>query len=286
MPSFEGKTVLITGAAGGFGREMTRQLLQAGSLLILSDRSLSAVHAAAAEIAAMLGSRAVPGKVIGYAAADLASAEGCEELYRQTQAISPAIDVLINNAGIAMSGAFVDVPQPKWELLMQINLLAPMRLTAQFLPGMIARRTGMIINISSCAGLIGTAGLVPYSTSKFGLRGFGEALAHEVAPHGINVTNVYPFFARTPILNSERFGQTTPQALPDRIIEDPAAVVAELLAGAQAGRRHVYPGPTAKRIYTMQRLGPWAAQTIARLNRRKAAQERNAEAPASQPVGV
>lgn len=264
MPTLDRKTVLITGAAGGFGRELTRQLLHEGSLLILSDRTQVDLYRAAAEVAAELGGP-VRGRILGFIAADLASTEGATALAAQAQAIAPQIDVLINNAGLSYLGAFTDVPQDRWEMIMQVNLLAPMRMTAALLPGMIDHGSGHIVNISSCAGLIGTPNLVAYSTSKFGLRGFGEGLGNELERHGIGVTTIYPYFARTPILDSEHFGNAPTPELPGGRIDEPRMVIAQLIAGVKADRRHVYPGPTAKLIYQLQKPGPWALPALLRL---------------------
>lgn len=265
MDRLHGKTILITGAAGGFGRELIRQLLPAGGFLILSDRSLPAIHTAAVEVAAALGGQRVPGRIIGYIAADLANREGCVELHRQAAALTPQIDILINNAGIGASGNFTDVPPAVWEQIMEVNLLAPMRLTALFLPAMLARRSGRIVNIASVAGLVGAAGLVPYATSKFGLRGFGEALAAELAPFGIGVTTLYPFFARTPILQSAHFGVNNQPVLPNWMIGDPTHIIAALIAGIRADRRTVIPGAIARNLDLLQRLAPGAPHALSRL---------------------
>lgn len=264
MPSLDRKTVLVTGAAGGFGRELMRQLLHEGSMLILSDRTLADLHRAAADVAAELGGP-VQGRILGFIAADLSTAEGASALATQAEAIAPQIDVLINNAGLSFLGAFADLPPDRWELIMQVNLLAPMRLTRALLPRMIERGSGHIVNLSSCAGLIGTPNLVAYSTSKFGLRGFGEGLGNELERHGIGVTNVYPYFARTPILESEHFGNAPTPELPGGRIDEPSMVISELIAGVKADRRHVYPGPTAKLIYQLQKPGPWALPALLRL---------------------
>ncbi|MBC8163953.1 MAG: SDR family NAD(P)-dependent oxidoreductase [Roseiflexaceae bacterium] len=263
MPTLNGKTVLITGSAGGFGRELTRQLLLEGSMLILSDRTLAMTQCAAAEVAAGLGGRKVPGRILGFVAADLASPEGAAHLAAQARAVAPQIDVLINNAGLSFIGAFADVPQDRWELIMQVNLLAPMRLTALLLPEMIARGGGHVVNIASCAGLAGTPSLVAYCASKFGLRGFGEALGNELRDQGIRVTTLYPYFARTPILDSEHFGSRPTPALPTGI-DEPDMVIRELIAGLKAGRQHIYPGRTAKLIYQLQKPGPWLLPKLIR----------------------
>ncbi len=260
-----GKTILITGAAGGFGREMMRQFLHAGCFLVLSDRLLPAIHSAASVVAQTFQTQRVAGRIIGYIAADLASREGCEQLHQQATALTPQIDILVNNAGIGVSGAFAAVPVDVWEQIMAVNLLAPMRLTALFLPAMLARRSGRIVNISSVAGLVGAAGLVPYATTKFGLRGFGEALAAELKPYGVGVTTLYPFFARTPILNAAHFGVTPPPALPDWMIGDPVHVIAALLAGIRADRHTVIPGSIAQQLDLLQRLAPGAPALLGKL---------------------
>jgi short-subunit dehydrogenase len=268
MTALEGKVVLITGAGGGFGREMIRQFLEAGSYLILADREHTALHAAASTIAARMRPQR-QGKLLGYIAADLSSAAGCDDLYQQSRAIAPQIDLLINNAGIAVGGPFTAIPQEQWERLMQINLLAPMRLTARFLPEMIARGSGHIVNVSSSAGLVGTPGIAAYSAAKWGLRGFGEAIANECDGHGIVVTTIYPFFARTPILDAPQFG-VEKQTLPSWILYEPQFVVAALLDGIRRNKRHVYPGWIPKIIAWVQRFAPWATPLLTRPLRPKA----------------
>ena len=104
-------------------------------------------------------------------------------------------------AGIAVLGPQLAVPRDRWETLMQVNLLAPMRLCNGLVPGMVERGSGHIVNISSLAGWVGSHGMSAYCASKFGLRGFGESLAADLEGTGVNVTNVYPCFSRTPILD-------------------------------------------------------------------------------------
>jgi short-subunit dehydrogenase len=264
MKRLDGAIVLITGAGGGFGKEMIRQLLRAGSHLIVSDRDRRMLRETTEAALATANGAALSGKLLGYIEADLSSAAGADVLYRQSRAMTPHVDILVNNAGMGMGGPFHDIPQERWELLMQVNLLAPMRLTAKFLPSMIARRKGHIVNISSVAGLVGSQGLSAYSASKFGLRGFGEALAQDMESHGVDVTNIYPFFSRTPILDSEQFG-TQPQTVPDSMIYDPEFIIAELINGIRRRQLHVYPGAIPKQIDFIRRMMPWALPLARRL---------------------
>lgn len=204
MTTLAGKVVVLTGAGGGFGQEITRQFLRAGSHMILSDLQTEHLPRAASEVA---GAR---GRIIAHIAADLSDPAAADLVCAEAAALAPAVDILVMNAGIAVSGLISDVPRSEWERLMAVDLLAPMRLTASFLPGMLARRRGHLVYISSVAGLIGAPSLSAYSAAKFGLRGFGEAVAADVKPYGLAVTVLYPYFARTPILESPHYGGPQP----------------------------------------------------------------------------
>ena len=140
---------------------------------------------------------------------------------------------------------------------MQVNLLAPMRLCDGLLPGMIERGSGHVVNISSLAGWVGSPGLSAYSTSKFGLRGFGESLAAELRDTGVQVTNVYPCFSRTAILDSPQYGWEQRLVVPDYLVSEPASVVAEVIKGVRRNRLHVFPDKHARRIHYLVRFVPW-----------------------------
>jgi short-subunit dehydrogenase len=257
-----GKVILITGAAGGFGTAMIRQFIRAGSKLILADLARDHLEAQAARVLKEAGLEAQASQILGYVGADLSTDEGCAETYAQTVAIAPHIDILVNNAGIAMSGFFAEIPQDTWEKLMQVNLLAPMRLTYRFLPDMMARRSGHIVNVSSLAGISGTPTITPYSTAKFGLRGFSEALANELESFDIHTTAIYPFFARTAILNSAHYGSAPRSTLPDRLTYDPDFVVEQLLRGIRRQRREVFPGAVPRVAYWLRRFAPGLLRRI------------------------
>jgi short-subunit dehydrogenase len=262
MKSLQDNVVLLTGAGGGFGRILTRRLLQEGCLLILASRRREAVNETAIEAA-----REAPdatGRVLGFVLADLSEPAGAEELYREAARINSKIDMLINNAGVAVVGRFDQIPRKRWEKLMQVNLLSPMRLTSLVLPQMISRRSGHIVNIASAAGLYGTNGFGPYSASKFGLYGFGEALANDLRGTGVNVTTVYPWFARTAILESKQYGYQKPRKLPERLIEDPEQVMAEVIQGIKQRRRHIFPSKLSRAVDLLRRIAPGLLGMIVR----------------------
>ena len=246
--------VVLTGATGGFGKELTRQLLQAGSRLILTDLERASLDNLANRVSKEINT----GKIITCIESDLSNREGCEQLYHQVKALDIPVDILINNAGMGLFGRMDEVPANKWEQLMQVNLLTPMRLSSLFAADMIDRAQGHIVNISSLAGWIAPAGMAHYSTSKFGLRGFSEGLANELKPHNIKVTAVYPFFSRTPILQSEGYGilAKNAQGLPDYLVTDPAQVMAKTIKAITRNQLHVFPDKMARGIYILKRYFP------------------------------
>jgi NAD(P)-dependent dehydrogenase (short-subunit alcohol dehydrogenase family) len=249
------KTILITGAGGGFGRQLVRQFRAAGAKLVLSDitdRALSDVVDDAGDALLL----AIP--------ADLASLAGCEALVDACASRDIELDILVNNAGIGVAGRLDKVPPEHWESLMQLNLLAPMRLSNAFLPGMIERGSGHIVNVSSLAGWLGSRGLSAYCASKFGLRGFGESLAADLEGSGVNVTNIYPCFSQTAILDSPQYGYEQPRSVPEYLISDPADVVARMIDGVRRKRLHVFPDKHARRIHYITRFAPWLVPILDR----------------------
>lgn len=260
MTGLKDATVLITGATGGFGQQLTRQLLMVGSRLILTD--LDAVMLE--QQRAVIGQDITTGEVLACLVADLSTPEGCDLLYKQAQALNTPVDILINNAGIAVFGRMDEVPSEEWERLMYINLLAPMRLSSLFVADMIARRSGHIVNISSAAGWVAIAGLTHYSTSKFGLRGFSEGLLDEVNLYNVRVTAVYPFFSRTPILQSKRYGTLAEEIedIPDNLLTDPATVIRRTIQGIERDQLHVFPDRVAYTIHLLRRFAPWLLDWI------------------------
>ncbi|MGV2827395.1 SDR family NAD(P)-dependent oxidoreductase [Myxosarcina sp. GI1(2024)] len=255
MTQLKNAVIVLTGAAGGFGREFTRQLLQAGSRLILTDIDERVLGDCVERI-----QQDIPtGEIIACWGIDLSTYEGCQTLYDRVRSLNISIDILINNAGIAVFGRMDEVPVAKWEQLMQINLLSPMRLSSLFVAEAISRRRGHIVNISSMAGWVAPQGLAHYSTSKFGLRGFSEGLFNDVKAYNIKVTVVYPFFSRTPILQSKRYGtlaRNNQVLIDDRLISDPAKVIKNTLRAIERDHFQVFPDRTGSIIHFFQQYFP------------------------------
>jgi short-subunit dehydrogenase len=260
MTNPKSKTVLITGAGGGFGRQLVRQFRAAGSQLILTDVTDSALE----DVVVDAGD-----DLVATVAADLSTDEGCNKVADVCASHGVVPDILVNNAGIGLSGRLDKVPRDHWETLMQLNLLAPIRLCNLFIPGMIERGSGHILNVSSLAGWVGSKGMSTYCASKFGLRGFGVALAADLEATDVHVTNIYPCFSQTAILDSPQYGEEEPRSVPAHLISDPADVVARMIEGVRRNRLHVFPDKHARRIHYITRFVPWL---LPMLDRRMQAQ--------------
>ncbi|MDX1957051.1 MAG: SDR family NAD(P)-dependent oxidoreductase [Leptospiraceae bacterium] len=257
MTDIKKKKVLITGATGGFGAELIKSFLKEGAELILTDLNHESLVRVTNE-----NSSQGEGKILGHFPSDLSTEAGCREAIVATKKITSVPDIIVNNAGIAILGSFHNIPSEKWEKIISINTLAPMRITHAFLSDMVERKSGHIVNVSSVAGLVATPGLSTYCTSKFAIRAFGESIANEVGKFGVNVTNVYPFFTRTPILESEQIGFSEKLSIPDMLLSEPKDVIADLLDGVKNNTVHVYPGPIAKSLEAIGRIAPWALQMM------------------------
>jgi len=127
---------------------------------------------------------------------------------------------------------------------------------ALFLPRMLGRDSGHVVNVSSIAGWVAAGGMTVYSASKFGVRGFGDSLTRDLEETGVRVTTVFPFFSRTPILDSIQFGEDPPRKVPDDIVTEPADVVRAILKGICEDREYVFPDPMARRLHLLQRYFP------------------------------
>ena len=261
---FENKTVVITGGATGIGWETARAFLERGANVVLNGRREMKLQEAITGLDPT-------GKHVAYLAGDIGKPETARQLVRSAVQRFGGVDILVNNAGIAVAGRSDHVPQDRWEMLMQVNLLAPMRLSSLFVPAMVERGSGHIVNVSSVAGWIGAQGLSSYCASKFGLRGFSDSLAYELDGTGVRVTTVFPCFSRTPILDSPQYGYDERREVPEYLVSDPADVVANIVKGIRRNRRYVYPDRYARLIQYVTRLVPWAMPFI---DRRLAAQSR------------
>ncbi|MBO9151980.1 3-ketoacyl-ACP reductase [Chitinophaga sp. GCM10012297] len=185
METIKGKKVLITGGGKGIGRALALALAKEGADVALMGRTAASLETATKEIAQL-------GVKTAFAVADVGNIHEVNAAVEEILAAFGQIDILINNAGTASFGGFLELEPSVWENMIQVNLLGVYYVTRAVLPGMIERKTGDIINISSTAGQRGAPLTSAYSASKFGLLGLTESLMLEVRKHNIRVSALTP----------------------------------------------------------------------------------------------
>ena len=188
MFDLTGKTALVTGASGGIGGAIAKALHGQGAAVILSGTRAEALEALKAE----LGSRAF------IAVANLSDTASVEALPKAAEeAAGASIDILVNNAGITKDNLFMRMKDEEWDQVIAVNLTAAFRLSRAVLRGMMKKRWGRIIQISSVVGATGNPGQGNYAAAKAGLVGMSKSLAAEVASRNITVNVVAPGFIQT-----------------------------------------------------------------------------------------
>jgi 3-oxoacyl-[acyl-carrier protein] reductase len=195
MQSLQNKTALITGAGKGIGRAVALALANEGVHIGLVARTEKDLQAVAAEITAL-------GVKAAIAMADVSDINSVNAAVAKIRQELGAIDILINNAGTAAFGKFLDLTPEQWENQIKVNLFGVYYVTRAVLPEMIDRQAGDIINVSSTAGLKGAAVTSAYSASKFGLMGLTDSLMQEVRKHNIRVTALTPSTVVTDLAKS------------------------------------------------------------------------------------
>jgi 3-oxoacyl-[acyl-carrier protein] reductase len=193
MFDLTGKTALVTGATGGIGGEIAKALHKQGATVVLSGTRVDALEALKTE----LGSR------VFTATCNLSDKESVEGLVKAAEAAAGApIDILVNNAGITRDNLFMRMKDEEWDQVIAVNLTAAFRLSRAVLRGMMKKRWGRIISITSVVGETGNGGQGNYAAAKAGLVGMSKSLAAEVASRNITVNCVAPGFIATPMTDA------------------------------------------------------------------------------------
>ncbi|MBI1341288.1 3-oxoacyl-[acyl-carrier-protein] reductase [bacterium] len=187
MFDLSGRTALVTGASGGIGGAIARTLAAQGCRVALSGTRRDALDALAADLG--------EGHVV--APCDLNDPDAVDALAGQAEAALGGLDILVSNAGLTRDGLLVRMKDEDWRQVIDVNLTAYFRLTRAALRGMMRRRHGRIIAITSVVGVTGNPGQANYAASKAGLIGFTKAIAQEVASRGITANCVAPGFIET-----------------------------------------------------------------------------------------
>lgn len=189
MFDLTGRVALVTGASGGLGQGIARALHAQGAQVALTGTRKEALEALAAE----LNDRA------HVAPCDLADSAATEALVSDVERALGSVDILVNNAGVTRDALLIRMKNEDWDTVLAINLTAAFRLSRAALRGMLKRRFGRIINMTSVVGVQGNAGQGNYAAAKAGMIGMSKALAAEVATRGITVNCIAPGFINSPM---------------------------------------------------------------------------------------
>jgi NADP-dependent 3-hydroxy acid dehydrogenase YdfG len=232
---FPRRRIVVTGAASGLGLELCRRFARDGWTIGMLDVNATALDAAAVEVE-RLGGR------VRRAVGDVTDAEGVRAAVDAFVAEAQGLDVMVNNAGVAAGGDFLETPVDDWRWIVGINLLGVVHGARAALPALLAQRSGLLLNVASAAGFASAAGMSAYNATKAAVVALSETLYGETLGTGVQVSVAMPFFFRTGLhltlraseqgrRDAERMFATTPYTL------EQAAT--DVLNGAAAGRLYV-----------------------------------------------
>ena len=202
MKRFEEKVAIITGGAQGIGEATTRRLANEGAMTAILDIQLEKAQAVADEILSQGGKKSIA------VAMDITDSQEVKRAVREVEETFGRVDVLINNVGMEELGLFIDSTEESWDWKIAVNLKGPMTVTKAVLEGMVPRKYGRIVNLSSDAGREGEFGEAAYGACKAGIIALNKAWARELIEHNITVNSVSPF-ATTPghVFNGKRWSE-------------------------------------------------------------------------------
>jgi len=228
-PAAAEPTALVTGASSGLGVAIAGELARRGHALTLVARRAERLRELAGEIRDEHGVR------VEWISADLGDAAARDELPAEIDERGQVVDVLVNNAGIGTTGRFHELPVEREVELVRLNVEAMVALCGAFLPGMVERGSGGVLNVASVSGFMPVPQQATYSASKAFVVTFTEALTLDLHGTGVTATALCPGPVRT------EFGGLI-EGLPDRLFLEPARVAREAIDGLEQGRRTVIPG--------------------------------------------
>ena len=250
MKEFNHKLALITGGSSGIGLALAKELARHGMRIAILSRRMDALEQARDNI---LAAGAPEVYVI---AADVADWQEIDTKITQFLKDVGVPDLLVNCAGVVRPGHFEELDMELFHWMVNTNLMGTIHLCKAVSPGMLARGSGHIVNISSMAGLIGTFGYSAYSASKFGIRGFSDVLRSEFKHRGIHVASVYPPDTDTPQLAGEMpYKPAVTRALSAAAsVMKPEAVARDIVRGIQTNRAMIIPGLEGKLLHFLSNL--------------------------------
>jgi short-subunit dehydrogenase len=257
MPFLANGVAVVTGAGSGIGRALARQLAVASSALALADIDEAGLQ----QTAASLSERGVQ---LSTHLVDVSDESAMHAFAQEVAARHGRVTLLINNAGVALHGRFEEISLDDLRWLMGINFWGVVHGVKYFLPILKKEPRAHIVNISSVFGIVAPAGQSAYSASKFAVRGFTEALRHELEGTSVFVSCVHPGGIRTPIARRARLGANAPPSSRDEAVARfdrltptmPDAAAARILQGVERREPRILIGRDARQIDILQRLRP------------------------------
>jgi len=267
MTAISGSAAAVTGAASGIGRALALELSARGCDLALADRDEAGLQQVAAEIG-----KDHPKRKISTHRVDVGDPSQIQDFAKAAIAAHPGLNIVINNAGVALLGAFNEVDQAQMEWLININFWGVVHGTRAFLPHLSHRREAHIVNLSSLFGIIAPPGQTAYVASKFAVRGFSESLRHELQAAGspVRLSVVHPGGVATNIVRNSRTGTgVTDNARRAESIErfdqvaktTAEAAALRIIQGIEKNQPRILIGNDARFMDILQRLRPatyWA----------------------------
>ncbi len=268
MKNLAGKCALVTGAASGIGAAIAAELATAGVNLLLADRD----EVGMSRVANDLRERGATVATFQY---DAANTNEVAHLARFAEQLPGGLDMLVNNAGVTYRGSTARMEIEHWERMLEINLYAPIRLTHELLPTLLARREVHLLNVCSVLGLVGLPKVCAYNTAKFGLVGFTESLRSEYGPQGVGVTALCPGLVRTNLFNASLSNGHEKQKNPPRwATTTPERVARVAIRAIRRNRGTVVMEPVARLTYAAKRFVPGLLDFALHLGRRRQTEKR------------
>lgn len=255
--AFRGRTAIVTGAASGIGAALAEALADRGCHLILADIDAAGLAAIAERVAR-------PRQDVTTRVLDIADGEAIKAFAAETAEGRGPVHLLFNNAGVALGGTFEQVAEADFEWLMDINFYGVVRMTRAFLPLLRRADAAQIVNISSIFGIVAPPGQTAYSAAKFAVRGFSNALRHELDGSSIGVTTVHPGGIATAIADRARMPDGTSEAEIEAgrerarraLVMPPAEAARIILKAVERRKPRVLVGRDAHTIAILERLNP------------------------------
>lgn len=252
-----GRTAVVTGAASGIGRGISIALAARGCHLALADLNDQGLTETAMMVAR-------PGVRVTTHKLDVSSRDQVRDFPSRVLQEHPGVDLLVNNAGVAVGGHFEDVSEEDFEWLFEINFFGVVRMTRAFLPILRKSDDARIVNISSVFGLVAPAGQVAYASSKFAIRGFTESLRHELDSTNVGVSVVHPGGIATSISYNARLPANVPEDEAQRrreagnkYLRMPLEQAGEIIVrGIEARKKRILVGYDAVGLSILSRLAP------------------------------